>query len=224
MVRKAALLGLAVLALGLPAEAEASRPERISIDISESSTNSFWTEQCGTEVVITVTGSEKVKLWRNADGLIVRQHRRAPGAKITYSALETGNSFSYPDARAETFDYGDGAKVGSQVTLRQRGLGGHAAGFIAADAGSQTFVGEVTGFDDLGIPELDFSDPPIRQTGNRNTFDDVVAATCQALTGARLNPPGPAAHPQGQGHRGEARPRTPVEGPRAQLPSRGRPG
>jgi hypothetical protein len=216
MIRKAVLLGLAGLVLGLPAEAEAARPERISIDISESFTNPFWTEQCGTEVVITVSGREKVKLWRNADGLIVRQHRRAPGTKITYSAAETGNSYSYPDARVLTFDYGDGAQVGSEVILRERGLGGRATGFIAADAGSHTFVGEVTGFDDLGIPEVDLSNEPIKQTGRRNAFEDVVAATCEALTGATLNPSSPAARRQGQGHPGESQPRTPVGGPRAQ--------
>ena len=100
----------------------------------------------------------------------MRQRRRSPGSRNILSAPETGNSFSYPNRRVLTFDYGDGAEVGSEVTLRERGLGGHVPGFIASDAGSQTFVGEVTGFDDLGIPEADFSDPPIKQTGNRNTL------------------------------------------------------
>ena len=100
MARKAALFGLAVLALGLPAGAEAAPPERISIDISDSFTDSFWTDQCGTEVVLTTTGNARVTLWRNADGLIVRQRRRSPGSRNILSAPETGNSFSYPEPQS----------------------------------------------------------------------------------------------------------------------------
>jgi hypothetical protein len=183
MVRKVVLLVL-VLVLGVPAVALAARAERISIDISETSTDPGLTSECGTEVVFTVTGDATVTLWRNAEGLVVRELDRAPRSKITVSAPETGNSFSFPNSLVATFDYGDGAAVGSEATVRVRGLFGHVTGFIASDAGSLTFVGEVTGFDEFGIPVVDFPDPPVRETGNRESGEDVVAAFCKALTGA----------------------------------------
>jgi hypothetical protein len=183
MVRKVVVLGL-VLVLGVPAVALAARPERITIDISESITDPDLTNECGTEVVFTVTGDAIVTLWRNAEGLVVRELDRTPGSKITFSAPETGNSFSFPNSVVATFDYGDGAEVGSEATVRVRGLFGHVTGFIASDAGSVTLVGEVTGFDEFGIPIVDFPDPPIRETGNREPGEDVAAAFCEALTGA----------------------------------------
>jgi hypothetical protein len=45
-------------------------------------------------------------------------------------------------------------------------------------------VGEVTGFDEFGIPLVDFPNDPIRETGHRTPGERIDAAICEALTGA----------------------------------------
>ncbi len=54
-------------------------------------------------------------------------------------------------------------------------------GFIPSDAGTATFVGVVTGFDEFGIPLVDIPHPPIRETGNRESGEDVLAVFGEAL-------------------------------------------
>jgi hypothetical protein len=54
MVGKLVVAWLAVLVLGVPAVAQEAPPEPITIDISESFTDPFWTEECDTEVVVTI--------------------------------------------------------------------------------------------------------------------------------------------------------------------------
>jgi hypothetical protein len=178
----AVLAALIALAAVLAPAAISAPPERIKIDISESFTDPFLSTECGTPVVVRITGTATVTLWRNADGLIVRELDRAPGSKVIYSAPETGNSFSFPNSLVVTYDYGDGAAIGSETTVRARGVFGHVTGFIPSDAGTATFVGVVTGFDEFGIPLVDIPDPPIRETGNRETGEDVLAAFCEALS------------------------------------------
>jgi hypothetical protein len=181
MARKLVLLTLAVCALAVPAAAQARPPERISIDISDTFTDPFLSDQCGTDVVFTITGNVTVTLTRNAAGLIVREADHSAGSKVTVSAPETGRSFSFPNSAVATYDYGTGATVGSPVTLTLRGLFGHVTGHIASDAGTITLVGTVEGFDEFGIPLVDFPNPPIRETGNREG-EAVAAAFCEALT------------------------------------------
>jgi hypothetical protein len=55
MARKLVVAWLAVLSLGIPATAQETPPESTTIDISESVTDPIWTEECGTEVVVTIT-------------------------------------------------------------------------------------------------------------------------------------------------------------------------
>jgi hypothetical protein len=181
MAGKFALLVLAVSALVVPGIAQARPPERITIDISETFTDDFLSDHCGTEVVFTISGNVRVTLTRNAAGLIVRETDHAPGSKVTVTAPETGKSFSYPNSLVSTYDYGSGAKVGLPATATLRGLLGHVTGHIASDAGTIVLVGTVESFDEFGIPVVDFPDPPIHETGNREG-DAVPDAFCEALT------------------------------------------
>ena len=177
MVRKVALPALLALALGVPGGAQAATPEQLSIDISES----FPIEGCDTELVVTITGSVNVTLFRNSAGLVVRELDQTPASVVTFSSPETGRSFSFPNSLAATHDYGDGAQAGSTVVLTLRGLLGHVTGHIASDAGTVTLVGVVEGFDEFGVPLVDFPDPPIRETGNREPGEDIGDAFCEAL-------------------------------------------
>jgi hypothetical protein len=186
MIAKRAVLASAVAGLlCFPAVADATPPEHFSIDISETVLVEELTEACGTEVSISISGTRQVTLWRNEAGLVIRQLDRAPGAKLTYSAPETGASVSHPYSVVSTWDYGGGATVGSQVTVTLHGLFGHVTGFVPSSAGTATGSGFVSGFDDFGIPQVDdlaVLEDPIRETGNREPIEDVLAALCEALT------------------------------------------
>ena len=170
------LLGVLVA----PAHAQQARHVRVVVD--DTFPDPFLTEACGTPVEISVEGTLNVTLVYNQEGLLVKEIDPSGGGTVTYSAPETGNSFSFPFQTA-IFDYGAGAEVGSTVTAKFVGLFGHAAGFIASDAGQLIFTGVVTGFDDNGIPLIDEENAElVVQHGNFESGEDIEAAICAALT------------------------------------------
>jgi hypothetical protein len=178
--RMALVVGLSVAALSsAQGEASAAPPQRIVTDISESYRDPELTRACGTTVIVTATGTSQVTLWRNEAGLVVREIDRFPGATLTYSAPDTGHSFSTRYSAVSTWDYGDGAELGSPVTLSFHGLFFHIPGTSAA-AGSYVAVGKVDRFVD-GIPITDAS-VGVKNTGNR-LDGDFQMAICAALTG-----------------------------------------
>jgi hypothetical protein len=179
-VARAAVVALiAVLGLLIAAPAQALEPRRVTINIEDTFTDDFWSATCGTPVVISVEGTLHMTLLYNEDGLIVKEIDPSSGLTVTWTAPETGNSFSYPGLSA-IFDYGTGAEVGSTFTWKQVGLYGHVPGSIASDAGQTVGTGVVEGFDEFGIPLLNFTDVLI-QRGNNESFEDVAAAICGRL-------------------------------------------
>jgi hypothetical protein len=177
-----ALIALFGLLVAAPAAAQQARHVRIVVD--ESFTDEFWTETCGTEVVISLEATLNVTLVYNKEGLIVREIDPSGGGTVTFSAPATGNSFSFPFQTA-IFDYGAGAEVGSTFTAKFVGLFGHVPGVgIAADAGQIVVTGGVvSGFDEFGIPELDFENAEVLvEHGNFESEEDIQAAVCGALT------------------------------------------
>jgi hypothetical protein len=177
----AALLG-AVLLAALGAGASAATPaEQIHISINDSFVSDFWTDQCGFTVTITTTADLQVTLVRNQEGLIVREIDRAGGGRVTFSS--DNGSFSFPAAPAQ-IDYGSGAVIGSSVVMSFPGLQGHIPGVIASDAGLIRLEGViVSGFDEFGIPELDFTNAEVVvDVGRRADFESLRAAICGALS------------------------------------------
>lgn len=109
--------------------------------------------------------------------MITREIDRTAGTKVTFSS--SFGTFQYP-AVASQWDYGDGAKLGSPVVVSFTGLQGHVAGSVASDAGLLRFAGVVEDFDELGIPEVEFTDV-LKDVGHRAAFEDVRAAICGAV-------------------------------------------
>jgi hypothetical protein len=167
-------------ALGAGASTAAPRAEQIHIAIDDHFVSDFWSDECGFEVTINLVGDLQVTLVRNADGLIVRENDRIGGAKVTFSS-ENG-SFSFPNQPSQ-WDYGDGAKLGSPVVVSFPGLQGHVAGQVPSDAGLLRFGGVVEGFDEFGIPEVEFNGVVLKDVGQRSDFEDVRAAICGSLSG-----------------------------------------
>jgi hypothetical protein len=154
-----------------------ARAEQITISIDEHFERTDLSAACGFPVFFDFVGEAKVTLVRNKDDLVVREiDRVGGGAKLTFRSATA--SFSFP-SQPSTWDYGEGAVVGSEVIVSFHGLFGHASGFIASDAGLFRSLGVVTGFDEFGIPDVDFVEA-IADRGNRET--DVVEAICAALT------------------------------------------
>jgi hypothetical protein len=184
LVPRAALVALiALLGLLVAAPADAQRARHVTINVQDTFVNDFWTETCGTTVVTSVEGTLHVTLLYNEEGLIVKEIDPSSGLTWTFTAPLTGNSFSYP-ANTAIFDYGAGAEVGSTFTAKFVGLGGHVPGVIASDAGLVIVAGGVVeGFDEFGIPLIDFETAElVVEHGNRESFEDVAAAICGTLT------------------------------------------
>jgi hypothetical protein len=130
--------------------------------------------------MISVEGTLHVTLLYNKEGLIEKEIDPSSGLLVTFSAPQTGNSFSFPSNTA-IFDYGAGAEVGSTFTGKSVGLFGHVPGLIASDAGQLIFTGVVEGFDEFGIPMIEFTELLVEH-GNRSTEEEIVAAICGTLT------------------------------------------
>ena len=157
MPRAALIALLAVLGLLVAAPADAQQARHLTIVIDDSSVDDFWTETCGTTVVVSSEATLNVTLVYNQAGLLVREIDPSGGGTVTFSAPDTGNSFSFP-FNATVIDYGAGAEVGSTFTLKAVGLFGHVPGLIASDAGQLVLTGVVFGFEENGSPLLDFND------------------------------------------------------------------
>jgi hypothetical protein len=180
LVPRTALVALiAMLGLLVAAPADAQQARHVTINIDESFTDPFWSETCGTTVVISVEATLNVTLLYNEEGLIVKEIDPSGGATWTFSAPATGNSFSWP-FNAAVIDYGAGARVGSIFTAKFVGLFGHIPG-LASDAGQLVVTGVVFGFDEFGLPLLDFREV-VAVIGHRSTDEEIAAAVCGALT------------------------------------------
>jgi hypothetical protein len=173
------LAACAVVALAVVGTGAGARAEHVTIHIDDHFQDGRLTAACGFAVFIDFVGEAKVTLIRNKEGLIVRElDHVGGGAKVTYRSAQA--SFSFP-FDTSNWDYGEGAKVGSEVIVSAHGLFGHVPGFIPSDAGLFRFRGVVTGFDEFGIPLVDFVEV-IADRGNRESADDVAAAICEALS------------------------------------------
>jgi len=181
LVPRAALVALiALLGLLVAAPADAQRARHVTINVEDTFEDDFWTETCGTTVVISVEGTLHVTLLYNEEGLIEEEINPSSGLTVTFSAPLTGNSFSFPNNTA-IFDYGAGAEVGSTFTATIVGLFGHVPGLIASDAGQLIFSGVVVGFDGFEIPIVEFTELLVVH-GNFQSQEDINAAVCGALT------------------------------------------
>jgi predicted aconitase with swiveling domain len=181
LMPRAALVALiAVLGLLVAAPADAQPARHVTINVEDTFVSDFWTETCGTTVVISVEGTLHVTLLYNEEGLIVKEIDPSSGLTVTFSAPQTANSFSFPTNTA-IFDYGAGAEVGSTFTAKFVGLFGHVPGLIASDAGQVIVSGVVVGFDEFGIPLLEDTEVLVEH-GNFESQEDINAAVCGTLT------------------------------------------
>jgi hypothetical protein len=184
MLRHVMVLVGAVLvaALGAGPSTAAPRAEQIHISIDDTFVDDFWTEQCGFTVTVSFVADVHVTVIRNKAGLIVREIDRAGSGRVTFSS--DNGSFSFPAAPSH-LDYGSGAVVGSPVVVSFLGLQGHVPGLVSSDAGLVRLEGVVVqGFDEFGIPLLDFTNAEaVFDVGHRADFEDIRAAICGALSG-----------------------------------------
>jgi hypothetical protein len=180
LAKVAVAAALTLTALLPHAGVAASPPERVTVNLSESSTDDFLTEACGTEVVFTFTGTVEYTLWRNDEGLVERELDRFPGAFITWSAPETGQSVKTGVNLVSRWDYGDGAVLGGPVTVAFHGLFFHLPGATSAWAGREVSEGDVDGFEN-GVPIVD-DVTLVSFVGHVLEDFDFVEAVCGALT------------------------------------------
>lgn len=166
-----------LVALALAATA-AARSQQVTIPIDDTFQDELASEACGFDVTVHIEGTLLVTLILDQEGDIVREIDRFQGGTVTYSSA-TG-SFSFP-TQTVIFDYGEGAEIGSEATIKIVGLFGHAPGFIPSDAGLLILTAEVTGFDEFGIPGVDPQDVLV-QHGNFESEERILGAICAALS------------------------------------------
>jgi hypothetical protein len=167
-----------LVALAFAATA-AARSQQMTFPIDDTFTDEGASEACGFDVTVHIEGTARVTLILDAEGNVLREIDTVQGGTVTYSSA-TG-SFSFPLAQPIIFDYGEGAEVGSEVTIKVVGLFGHVPGFIPSDAGLLILTGEVIEFDEFGIPIVDFQDVVVEH-GNHESEERIFGAICAALS------------------------------------------
>ena len=175
----AVLSAIAAVAAPAPALA-ASAPERVTLDISETFIDESASQACGTQVVVTVTGSAEISLWRNESGLVVRELDRFPGAFITWSAPATGMSTKTRADLVSHWDYGTGAVLGGPATFVFQGMFFHLPGASSAFAGREVSVGNVDRFED-GVPVVN-EGTLVSLVGHFPEDFDFTESLCSLLT------------------------------------------
>jgi hypothetical protein len=189
MRRLALLVAVCAAAVGV-AGANAAQPQQFAIQLHESFVAPFMSAACGVPVTITLDGVSRVTLTRNSSGLVVKEHDVLSSfTAIFESPLAlggTGQSFTNHSPGVATFDYGEGAALGSTAVITLTGLQGPAAGTgSSVTAGYQQLTGTVFAFSPEGIPLVDFDGPVTSQHGVWPDFFDVVLPErCEALGGA----------------------------------------
>ena len=169
--------------------AGAAAPEHHRIPVKDTFFAPFMSDACGVPVTITIEGTANVLLQRNDAGLIVREHDVLSSFTALFESPTelggTGRSFTNRSPGVATFDYGDGAMIGSTVVVTLTGLAGPAAGAgSAVTAGLQQLTGTVAGFSPEGVPIVDFNGPVVIEHGTWPEFDLVLAQRCEALGGS----------------------------------------
>jgi hypothetical protein len=182
MRRFVLLIGAALAVVGPGAGTSTAAPaaEQVHIAINDTSQSDFWSEQCGFEVTSSLVADLQVTVIRNREGLIVREIDTYGGATFTFSSQN--GSFAFPQAPLQV-DYGSGAVVGSEAVISFTGMRGRVPG-LPADAGLERLEGVVVaGFDEFGLPFLDFANAvAVLDAGSRHDFETVRAAICAALS------------------------------------------
>jgi hypothetical protein len=124
MVGKLVLAWLALLVLGIPAVARETPPEPITIDISESLTDPFWTDACAPEVVVGIDEGVEVTLCPT--------HPSSPGETVTGPTQPPRLLSPFPIVRLVGSPTQAGTRIhllsvrgprGAQVLVRCRGRG-----------------------------------------------------------------------------------------------------
>ena len=163
------------------AGADTSRHVRYEFALSDVFALPYTSEVCGFEVLGTIDGQANVSLVYNSKGLVAREVDTTAASTDTFSAPQTGASFSFPNALVYHFDYGSGAAIGSPVQIRITGLSGHVPGLIPSDAGSDVFLnGIVAGFDEH-VPVVEFGEATASH-GNREDIERITSSICTALS------------------------------------------
>jgi hypothetical protein len=189
-MRMLALLVAACAAAFVVAGANAAQHEQFAIQVQDSFVAPFMSAACGVPVTITLDGVARVSLTRNDDGLVVKEHDVLSSFTATFASPlalgGTGLSFTNRSPGVATFDYGEGAAIGSSAVITLTGLQGPAAGASSSVAGGyQRLIGTVYGFSPEGIPLVDFHGPVTSQHGLWPDFLDVVLPErCEALGGS----------------------------------------
>ena len=127
MRRLALLVAVCAAAVGV-AGANAAQPQQFAIQVHESFVAPFMSAACGVPVTITLDGVSRVTLTRNSSGLVVKEHDVLSSfTAIFESPLAlggTGQSFTNHSPGVATFDYGEGAAIGSTAVITLTGLQG----------------------------------------------------------------------------------------------------
>ena len=185
----ALLVAVCAAAVGV-AVANAAPPQQFAIQVHESFVAPFMSAACGVPVTITLDGVSRVTLTRNSSGLVVKEHDVLSSFTATFESPlalgGTGQSFTNHSPGVATFEYGEGAALGSTAVITLTGLQGPAAGAgSSVTAGYQRLTGTVFAFSPEGIPIVDFDGPVTSQHGAWPDFFDVgLPERCEALGGS----------------------------------------
>ncbi len=172
-------VGVAVAALASPAVTLAADPIVFYADVDRTIFAPATSAACGFAVYRHDVGTQKVVLFPDGDGVIVREIDQALGWTTTWFSPETGESFSYIQP-SQAHTYYNGNQIGDPALVVVTGLQGATPGAIGA--GRVVLPSIVVGISPEGIPDTD-QVAPAMLNGTFPSAAELIAARCAALAG-----------------------------------------
>ncbi len=181
----AVLLCVVSLAFVAPATGSARPVEHFTLDLSGTFFAGLVSRTCGFDVTGTVSvnpNAVNVTLFYDESGNIVREIDTIPAGHITFTAVATGKSVTYPIAGAIVFtDYPEGAFIGAPAIVEFHGNPSHLRGAFLSP-GVHIFRATVVDFiQPEGIP-LTLNDELIESHGQSDSPDENISEICEALS------------------------------------------
>jgi hypothetical protein len=170
------LASIAVLMLLLGTNATASPPLQERGHIDDTFLAPGATRLCHFDVMVHLEGDFHFALFYDKAGNIVREVDTFPSLRVTIYAPSTGKSYTSAKPAVLLTTYRDGAVIGSTAIAAEVGLF-EKIDDIALVGGRFVYEAVVTGYDEAGVPLIEF----VREISSSGPQANVSAARCAAM-------------------------------------------
>jgi hypothetical protein len=175
------MLALAAVAAAVVAPvAAASTPLRSSEEVNLNIYDAYLSQQCGVEVVATLSGTQQRRIYRGRDAASPARELTTFDGRITWLARATGKSYADRMSSVLHISYPEGIELFKPARVTVIGRHGGTFPVGGGPAGDGVLVYDATVYaEDQGFPYWFVNGDPVSQHGN---FAGTARRICDRLT------------------------------------------